>query len=190
MPCPAQSRIRKSTVYSDYFLIIWRRLRVDTLWSWYKWKHRVHKKQISFCCCCSGSSFTKIYENIWWISPNCSVPLNSMDTIVKKCFCRKITVRKTNKISVFGIESVHTLLLKYILRQQCGIKKYWTSPLCFFLSGHFVSLRDSVTRWIFFWRSQHFNQYFLCTCADGFQGLSKAFNNPIQLLTFYLLLWN
>jgi hypothetical protein len=56
-------------------------------------------------------SFTKINENIWWIFPNCSVPLTSMDTVVKKCFCRKITVRKTNKISVFGIESVHTLLL-------------------------------------------------------------------------------
>ncbi len=29
-----------------------------------------------------------------------------------------------------------------------------------------------------------------CVCADGFQGLSKAFHYPIQLLTFYLLLWN
>jgi hypothetical protein len=27
-----------------------------------------------------------------------------------------------------------------------------------------------------------------CVCADGFQGLSKAFHYPIQLLTFYLLL--
>ncbi len=27
-------------------------------------------------------------------------------------------------------------------------------------------------------------------CADGFQGLSKAFHYPIQLLPFYLLLWN
>jgi hypothetical protein len=26
-----------------------------------------------------------------------------------------------------------------------------------------------------------------CVCADGFQGLSKAFRYPIQLLTFYLL---
>ncbi len=29
-----------------------------------------------------------------------------------------------------------------------------------------------------------------CVCADRFQGLSKAFHCPIQLLTFYLLLWN
>jgi hypothetical protein len=27
-----------------------------------------------------------------------------------------------------------------------------------------------------------------CVCADGFQGLRKAFHYPIQLLTFYLLL--
>jgi hypothetical protein len=29
-----------------------------------------------------------------------------------------------------------------------------------------------------------------CIYDDGFQGLSKAFHCPIQLLTFYLLLWN
>jgi hypothetical protein len=29
-----------------------------------------------------------------------------------------------------------------------------------------------------------------CVCADGFQGLSKTFHCPIQLLTFYVLLWN
>ncbi len=29
-----------------------------------------------------------------------------------------------------------------------------------------------------------------CVSADGFQGLSKAFNCPIQLLTFNLVLWN
>jgi hypothetical protein len=29
-----------------------------------------------------------------------------------------------------------------------------------------------------------------CVCADGFQGLSKAFRYPIQVLTFYLLLKN
>ncbi len=29
-----------------------------------------------------------------------------------------------------------------------------------------------------------------CVCTDGFQGLSKAFHCPIQLLIFYLLLWN
>jgi hypothetical protein len=29
-----------------------------------------------------------------------------------------------------------------------------------------------------------------CVCADGFQGLSKAFHYPVQLLTFYLLLLN
>ncbi len=27
-----------------------------------------------------------------------------------------------------------------------------------------------------------------CICADYFQDLSKAFHNPIKLLTFYLLL--
>jgi hypothetical protein len=27
-----------------------------------------------------------------------------------------------------------------------------------------------------------------CVCADGFQGISKAFHYPVQLLTFYLLL--
>jgi hypothetical protein len=29
-----------------------------------------------------------------------------------------------------------------------------------------------------------------CVSADGFQGLSKAFQYPIQLLTFYLLVSN
>jgi hypothetical protein len=28
----------------------------------------------------------------------------------------------------------------------------------------------------------------ICVCADGFQWVSKAFHNPKQLLTFYLLL--
>jgi hypothetical protein len=51
--------------------------------------------------------------------------------------------------------------------------------------------RDSVTRWIFFRRSKHFNHYrTFCVCADGFQGLLKAFHYPIQLLTVYLLLRN
>jgi hypothetical protein len=27
-----------------------------------------------------------------------------------------------------------------------------------------------------------------CVCADGLQGLTKAFHYPTQLLTFYLLL--
>ncbi len=45
--------------------------------------------------------------------------------------------------------------------------------------------RDS----IFFWRSKHFISTF-CVCTDGFQGISKAFHNPVQFLTFYLLLWN
>jgi hypothetical protein len=27
-----------------------------------------------------------------------------------------------------------------------------------------------------------------CECADGFQGLPKAFHYPIEFLTFYLLL--
>jgi hypothetical protein len=27
----------------------------------------------------------------------------------------------------------------------------------------------------------------VCVCADGFQGLSKAFHYPVQLLTYYLL---
>jgi hypothetical protein len=50
----------------------------------------------------------------------------------------------------------------------------------------FPHYRDSVTRWIFFLRSQHFYQYFLCM-RWWFQGLSKAFHYryPIQLPTFY-----
>jgi hypothetical protein len=41
----------------------------------------------------------------------------------------------------------------------------------------------SVTRWIFC-------VCIFCVCADGFQGFSKAFQYPLQLLTFYFLLWN
>jgi hypothetical protein len=40
--------------------------------------------------------------------------------------------------------------------------------------------RDSVTRWLFF---DLFISTF-CVCDDGFQGLSKAFHYPVQLLTF------
>ncbi len=87
----------------------------------------MHKKQISFCCCCSWSSFTKINESIWWIFPICSVPLTSMDTVVKKCFCRKITVRK-KKILCLELGTCTRCLFKYILRQECGIKKYLTFP--------------------------------------------------------------
>ena len=32
--------------------------------------------------------------------------------------------------------------------------------------------------------SRNRTQYFLCVCADGFQGFSKAFHYPIQLLPF------
>ncbi len=42
----------------------------------------------------------------------------------------------------------------------------------------------NVTKWIFL--GLNINSTF-CLCADGFQGLSKAFHYTIQLLTFYLL---
>ncbi len=29
---------------------------------------------------------------------------------------------------------------------------------------YYFSFKESVTRWILFWRSEHFNQYFLCMC--------------------------
>ncbi len=45
-------------------------------------------------------------------------------------------------------------------------------------------------RLIIFW-SKHFYQYrTFSVCPDGFQGLSKAFYDHVQLLTFYLLLRN
>ncbi len=47
----------------------------------------------------------------------------------------------------------------------------------------------TVSRDRYFLRSKHLISTF-CVCADSFQGLSKAFHYPIQLLTFYLFLWN
>jgi hypothetical protein len=44
-------------------------------------------------------------------------------------------------------------------------------------------------RWIFFFRSKHFNQTF-CVCADGCADLSKAFHYPIQSLTFLFAFLN
>ncbi len=43
---------------------------------------------------------------------------------------------------------------------------------------------------ILFLKVSTFLSVLFCVCTDGFQGLSKAFHFPIQLLTFYLLLWN
>ncbi len=40
-----------------------------------------------------------------------------------------------------------------------------------------------------FWRSKHFNQYFLCM-RWWFQEFTKVVYYLIQLLTFYLLLWH
>jgi hypothetical protein len=51
-------------------------------------------------------------------------------------------------------------------------------------------LRDSATRWIFVFEGLNIVISTFCVCADGFQGLSKAFHCPIQLLTFYLILGN
>jgi hypothetical protein len=61
---------------------------------------------------------------------------------------------------------------------------YWT-PLGENLINEF---RVCVMRWIF-WGSKHFDRTF-CVCVDEFQGHSKAFHYPIQLLTFYLPLCN
>ncbi len=44
--------------------------------------------------------------------------------------------------------------------------------------------------WLIVWRSKNTLISAFCVCANGFQDLSKAFHYPIQLLTFYLLLWN
>jgi hypothetical protein len=42
----------------------------------------------------------------------------------------------------------------------------------------------------YFFESFNIFLYFLCSCADGFQDLSKAFHLGIQSLTFCLLLLN
>ena len=63
--------------------------------------------------------------------------------------------------------------------------------LLIIFSRRFKGNVSRLTRWIFFWRSKHFNQFnTLCVCVAGFQGRSKAFHYPIQVLHFYLLLWN
>ncbi len=48
-----------------------------------------------------------------------------------------------------------------------------------------TSERDSVMRWIFLLTLSILISTF-CACVDGFEGLSRAFRYPIQLLTFYL----
>jgi hypothetical protein len=44
--------------------------------------------------------------------------------------------------------------------------------------------RDRVTRWIFLMEGLNIFISTFCVCADGFQGHSKAFDYPIQLLSF------
>ncbi len=49
-----------------------------------------------------------------------------------------------------------------------------------------MRLKGSVTRWMFLGLNMLISTF--CVYADGFQGLSKAFLYPKQLLTFLLLL--
>jgi hypothetical protein len=48
---------------------------------------------------------------------------------------------------------------------------------------------DSVTRWKFFWWSNHLNQYCtFCVCADGFQVFQKLFTTLYNYINFEILL--
>ncbi len=54
--------------------------------------------------------------------------------------------------------------------------------------GYFqINIKRTVSRDGYFFKVKTLNRTF-CVCADGFQGLLKAFHYPIQLLTFYLIL--
>ncbi len=54
--------------------------------------------------------------------------------------------------------------------------------------GRFKPFKGTVLRDAYFFEGLNFLISTSCVCADGFQDLSKAFHNPIQCLTFYLLL--
>jgi hypothetical protein len=51
----------------------------------------------------------------------------------------------------------------------------------------FESLKGQCHEMDIFLRSKRFIGT-VCVCADGFQGLSKAYHYPVQLLTFYILI--
>jgi hypothetical protein len=54
-----------------------------------------------------------------------------------------------------------------------------------------VTLKGQCHRWILlYFKGLNILISTFCVCADGLLGISKAFHYPIQLLTFYLLLWN
>ncbi len=62
----------------------------------------------------------------------------------------------------------------------------------FFLSVHRNCLKGHCHETNIFFEGLNifFSTHTFCVYADGFQDLSKVFQYPIQLLTFYLLLWN
>jgi hypothetical protein len=48
-------------------------------------------------------------------------------------------------------------------------------------------LKGTISQDIYFFRRSNILIITFCVCADGCQGLSKAFHYHVQLLTFYLL---
>jgi hypothetical protein len=62
---------------------------------------------------------------------------------------------------------------------------FGSAQLHFTLLQLLLLSRDGVTRWIFFGKSKHFIRAF-CVRADGFQGLSKAFQYPTQKIINFL----
>jgi hypothetical protein len=50
-----------------------------------------------------------------------------------------------------------------------------------------TALRGTVSRDGYFFKGLNILVSTFCVCADAFQGRSKAFHYPLQLLTFYLL---
>ncbi len=65
------------------------------------------------------------------------------------------------------------------------------SKLKIFLFSHLDRhIKGTVSRDGYFFKGLNILISTFCVFADCFQGLSKAFHYPIQLLSFYLLLWS
>jgi hypothetical protein len=89
-----------------------------------------------------------------------------------------------NIVSGYEASSIVGGVKKAVILEKVGCDYRYHCRSSFVIKG--TVSRDGY----FFLRSKRFNQYFLffCVFADGFQGLLKAFQYPLQSLTFYLLL--
>ncbi len=76
----------------------------------------------------------------------------------------------------------------HIYNSPLSVAQLWRINI--FYKNCFSRFKGTVSRDGYFFEGPNIWISTFFVCADSFQGLSKAFHYLVQLLTFYLLLWN